>query len=215
MKTIIEQIYALKILPVITIDSPEKALDLARTLSKSGLKAAEITFRTDAAAEAMKIISSSKLDLLLGAGTILNIEQAKIAIDSGASFLVSPGISRPLIEFALDNNILILPGICTPSELMIAKEYDLQVVKFFPANQYGGLSTIRALAPVFPGIKFLPTGGVNIDNLKEYLSDKNVFAVGGSWMVKEELIREGKFDNIRILSEEAIKIANFARESLF
>ena len=146
--------------------------------------------------------------MLIGAGTIVNTEQAARAIDAGAKFQVSPGFSRSVTEFSLKHNILIFPGTCTPTELMAAMEYQLQVVKFFPAKQSGGLDTIKALAAPFPTMKFMPTGGINASNIREFLSFDKIIACGGSWMVKDSLISAGNFTEIQKLTSEAVHLVH-------
>ena len=145
-------------------------------------------------------------EMMVGAGTVVNVEQAKRALDAGASFLVSPGISRPVVEFALENNLPVFPGPCTPSEVMIAMEYGLPLVKFFPAKQYGGLDTIKALAAPFPTMKFMPTGGINASNIQDFLAFDKIIACGGSWMVKDSLINAGDFAEITRLTKEAVSL---------
>ncbi len=195
-----------KIVPVVTINDVKDARKLGEALCEGGLPIAEITFRTSSAEGAIKEISKNIPEMLVGAGTIINLEQAKRALDAGASFIVSPGVNRSVIEFALDKNIAIFPGVCTPTELMIALEYNLPVVKFFPAKQYGGLDTIKALAAPFPGVRFMPTGGINAENIAKYLEFKRIIACGGSWMVKEELIKNGDFARIVELTKEAVAL---------
>jgi len=195
-----------KIVPVVTIKNVNDAIKLGEALCKGGLPIAEITFRTSSAEGAIKEISKNIPEMLVGAGTVINLEQAKRALDAGAAFIVSPGINRSIIEFAIDNDIPIFPGVCTPTELMIALEYNLPVVKFFPAKQYGGLDTIKALAAPFPGIKFMPTGGINADNITKYLEFDRIIACGGSWMVKENLINDGEFSKIIELTKEALAL---------
>ena len=195
-----------KIVPVVTINDVKDARGLGEALCEGGLPIAEITFRTSSAEGAIKEISKNIPEMLVGAGTIINLEQAKRALDAGASFIVSPGVNRSVIEFALDKNIAIFPGVCTPTELMIALEYNLPVVKFFPAKQYGGLDTIKALAAPFPGVRFMPTGGINAENIAKYLEFKRIIACGGSWMVKEELIKNGDFARIVELTKEAVAL---------
>lgn len=195
-----------KIVPVVKLDSTKDALPLAEALSAGGLPVAEITFRTDAAEASIREITRSFADMIVGAGTVVNIEQAKRALDAGASFLVSPGVSRPVIEFALANKLPIFPGACTPTEVMILMEYALPVAKFFPAKQYGGLDTIKALAAPFPSVKFMPTGGISAENIMTYLSCDKVIACGGSWMVKDSLIKSGDFDEITKLTKQAVSL---------
>lgn len=203
---LIDKIAELKVVPVVKLDSAKDALPVAEALCEGGLPIAEITFRTDAAEEAIRKISADCKDILVGAGTVINVEQAKRALDAGAKFIVTPGISRSVIEFAKDNNVDIFPGACTPAEIMTALEYDLPVVKFFPAKQYGGLDTIKSLAAPFPQIKFMPTGGVNAGNILEFLAFDKIIACGGSWMVKDSFIRNGDFETIVRLTKEVMDI---------
>lgn len=211
MNQIFKQLHETKIVPVIALNRADDALPLADALAAGGIPAAEITFRTPAAEESIRRIAENRPDIIVGAGTVINVEQAERAVAAGARFLVSPGISRSVCEYAANKGILLFPGVCTPSEIMIALEYGIKVVKFFPAKQYGGLNTIKALAPVFPGLQFMPTGGVSKVNLAEYLSYDRVFACGGSWMVKQELIDAGRFDEITQIAKEAVEIANKVR----
>ena len=146
-------------------------------------------------------------EMLCGAGTVVNIDQAERAVAAGAAFIVSPGFNRNVVEYALRKNIPVLPGCCTPTEIMEALSRGLNVVKFFPAKQYGGLDTIKALAAPFPGVKFMPTGGINMSNLQEFLNNDVIYACGGSWMVSDTLIREGKFEEITRLTKEAVELA--------
>jgi 2-dehydro-3-deoxyphosphogluconate aldolase/(4S)-4-hydroxy-2-oxoglutarate aldolase len=195
-----------KLVPVIRIDRIEDAEAIGEALCAGGLPVAEVTFRTDAAEEAIKILKKKFPEMLVGAGTVINQEQAKRAQAAGVSFIVSPGISCKVLEFAVDNNIPVFPGVCTPTEIMTAVEYGLEVLKFFPAKQYGGVNTIKTFSSVFPSVRFMPTGGINQENICEYLKVKSVIACGGSWMVKNDLIDKGKFDEIRRLSAEAVEI---------
>lgn len=195
-----------KLVPVVKLDRTEDAKPLCEALCQGGLPVAEITFRTSAAEESIRIAAKEFPDMMVGAGTVINVEQAKRAVDAGASFLVSPGISREVTEWAVKNHICIFPGTCTPSEIMMALEYELPVVKFFPASQYGGLDTIKALSAPFPGISFMPTGGIGTHNVKEYLAFERVAACGGSWMVKDAFIKERNFAKIRELTQEAVAL---------
>lgn len=207
MSNVMSVIAEKRIVPVVKLDRAEDALGLAKALLDGGLPVAEITFRTDAAEESIRRIRTEYPQMLCGAGTIINAEQAKRAVDAGAAFIVSPGFSKEVTEYAQAHNIPVLPGCCTPTEIMYALSYGLKVVKFFPAKQYGGLDTINALAAPFPGLKFMPTGGVSAGNLREFLDNKKIFACGGSWMVAENLISEGRFDEVKRLTEEAVELA--------
>ncbi len=205
---ICEEIEKYKIVPVVVLKDAQNAVDLAKALIAGGLPVAEVTFRTEAAEEAIRTIVKELPDMLVGAGTITTAEQAKRALDAGARFLVTPGFSRSVTEFAVKQSCPIFPGVCTPTELMMAQEYHLSVVKFFPAAQYGGLNTIKALSGPFPQIRFMPTGGINAGNIKEYLGNPKIIACGGSWMVKDSLIQEGRFDEIERLTAEAVSLVN-------
>ncbi len=205
---LLPQLEQKKLVPVIKIDRKEDAEFLAEALCAGGLLVAEVTFRTTAAAASLKLMKRQFPDMLVGAGTIVNLDQAKRAFEAGAAFIVSPGASRSVIEFAIDNKIPVFPGICTPTEIMIGIEYGLEVVKFFPAIQYGGIEMIKTLASVFSGIRFMPTGGINQKNIKDFLAVKSVIACGGSWMVPGDLINQGKFDEIERLTAEAVSLVN-------
>lgn len=204
---IYEEIGKLKVVPVVALDDEKDAVALADALIAGGLPVAEITFRTAAAEGSIKAIAEARPEMLVGAGTITTLDQAKRAIAAGAKFLVTPGFSDEITAYAVEQGMPIFPGVCTPTEIMMTLKYDLPVVKFFPAGQYGGLPTIKALNGPFPAIKFMPTGGVSTKNLKEYLAYSNIVACGGSWMVKKELISEGKFDEITRLTAEAVALA--------
>jgi 2-dehydro-3-deoxyphosphogluconate aldolase / (4S)-4-hydroxy-2-oxoglutarate aldolase len=196
--------YAL--IPVIKIDRVDDAVPLCRTLKEGGLPVAEITFRTDAAEESIRRVNKAYPDILLGAGTVLNTEQVKRAVDAGAGYIVSPGFSRSVVEYCVKQGIPVTPGAITPTEIQYLIEYGLEVAKFFPAEQAGGLPMIKALSAPFPNMKFLPTGGISAKNILDYLAFKKIIACGGSWMVKDDLIREGKFDDIRELVREAVAL---------
>lgn len=200
---LLPQLEAYKLVPVIKLDSPDDALPLAEALIAGGLPVAEITFRTDAARESICKIRSAYPDMLTGAGTVLSLEQAKAAADAGASFIVSPGMNRDVVEFSIENHIPVFPGACTPTEIMTAMEYGLEVVKFFPAKQYGGLDTIKALSAPFPSVRFMPTGGISEANIKDFLAFPKIIACGGSFMASGSLISQKKFDDIRKLTANA------------
>ncbi|HML38727.1 MAG TPA: bifunctional 4-hydroxy-2-oxoglutarate aldolase/2-dehydro-3-deoxy-phosphogluconate aldolase [Bacillota bacterium] len=203
---ILKEIESKKIVPVVKLDRAADAKPLAETLCASGLPLAEITFRTAAAEESIRIIAKEFPDMLVGAGTVVNEEQARKALDAGAKFIVSPGFSRKVTEYALNHDVMIFPGICTPTELMMALEYDLPVVKFFPAKQYGGLDTINALSAPFPGLRFMPTGGINQTNILDFLASGKIIACGGSWMVADKLVNSGDFKEIGRLTAEAVEL---------
>lgn len=202
------KIESLKLVPVVVLEDAKDALPLAKALIDGGLPVAEVTFRTAAAADSIRAISEAYPEMLVGAGTVTNLEQAKTAVAAGAKFLVTPGFSDEVTRYAVENDIPIFPGTCTPTEVMRAMSYGLKVVKFFPASQYGGLNTIKALSGPFPAMRFMPTGGINAGNVKEYLANKHIIACGGSWMVKSDLIAAGKFDEIKRLTQEAVALVN-------
>lgn len=202
------KIESLKLVPVVVLEDAKDALPLAKALIDGGLPVAEVTFRTAAAEDSIRAISEAYPEMLVGAGTVTNLEQAKTAVAASAKFLVTPGFSDEVTRYAVENDIPIFPGTCTPTEVMRAMSYGLKVVKFFPASQYGGLNTIKALSGPFPAMRFMPTGGINAGNVKEYLANKHIIACGGSWMVKSDLIAAGKFDEIKRLTQEAVALVN-------
>jgi 2-dehydro-3-deoxyphosphogluconate aldolase/(4S)-4-hydroxy-2-oxoglutarate aldolase len=205
-KEIINKIGELGIVPVVKIDDAKDAVPLAEALIKGGLPVAEITFRTAAAEEAIRNITKSVPDILVGAGTVLNVDQVKRAVDAGAKFIVSPGFNPQVVEYCVKEKIAITPGCSNPTDIGSALEFGLDVVKFFPSEASGGLKTLKAISAPYSMVKFIPTGGINADNLVEYLSFNKVLACGGSWMVKDELIRKGNFEEITRLVREAVNL---------
>lgn len=201
-----EQIASHKIVPVIKLNDPKDAVPLAKALVNGGLPVAEITFRTAAAEESIKRVAADCPEVLLGAGTVTSVEQAERAVAAGAKFVVTAGFSHKVTAYCVDHNIPIFPGVCTPSEVMWLLEYGLDVAKFFPAAQYGGLATIKALSAPFPQMKFMPTGGVSEKNILEYLAFDKIIACGGSWMVRDDLVSAGKFDEITALVAQAVAL---------
>ena len=199
------------IIPVAVLDHPDQAVPLALALQKGGLPCAEITFRTPAAAGCIKAISEQCPDILIGAGTVLTIEQVNQAAKAGARFIVSPGLNPKITEYCLDREITIIPGCATPSEIEQALSYGLDVIKFFPAEANGGLEMIKALAAPFTTIKFMPTGGINPSNVQKYLEYDRILACGGSWMVKKDFIASGKFQEITALVHEAAQLVKEVR----
>jgi 2-dehydro-3-deoxyphosphogluconate aldolase/(4S)-4-hydroxy-2-oxoglutarate aldolase len=204
-----EQALALKVIPVVALERAADAPRLADALVAGGLPCAEITFRTAAAADAIRALAG-RADFSVGAGTVLDLEQARRAADSGARFVVSPGLNPKVVRFCRDNGIPVLPGVCTPSDITLAYEMGLQLLKFFPAEAMGGLKTLDALAGPFPMMRFVPTGGIDPRNLRDYLRHPRVAACGGSWMVKAGLIAEGRFADIARLTREAVELARGA-----
>ncbi|NTV78622.1 MAG: bifunctional 4-hydroxy-2-oxoglutarate aldolase/2-dehydro-3-deoxy-phosphogluconate aldolase, partial [Clostridiales bacterium] len=204
MNDIIEKISKIGIVPVITIDRVEDAIPLANALCAGGLPCAEITFRTKAAPEAIRLITERFPDMCVGAGTVLNETQVNDAIKAGACFLVSPGLNPHTVTYCQQNNIAIIPGIENSSDIERAIELGLNVVKFFPAEQSGGLGKLKAMSAPYVNMKFMPTGGISENNLLSYLDHPPVIACGGSWMVPKDLIDGGKWDEIERLTRQAV-----------
>lgn len=201
---ILNEISNIGIIPVIKINDATKAVPLAKALIDGGLNAAEVTFRTAAAEDAIRAIANAYPDMLVGAGTVLTIEQAQRALDAGAKFIVSPGFNPKVVKWCLDNGVTPLPGCTTPSEIEQALELGLNVVKFFPAEQSGGLAKIKAMSAPYGDVKFMPTGGVSLDNVNEYLANKKILACGGSFMVKESYIDNDNWDEITKLTKQSV-----------
>lgn len=203
---VLEKIEKMKVVPVIVMKDAKNAAPLAQALCEGGLPCGEVTFRTDAAEEAIRIMTEKFPQMLVGAGTVLTCRQVDRAVAAGAKFIVSPGFDPEIVDYCIEKKIPIIPGCITPSEVAQALKRGLRVVKFFPAEQFGGIDTIRAMAAPYAGVKFMPTGGVNKENLKTYLSCDSVIACGGSWMVKDRLIENGMFDEIKALANEAVQM---------
>lgn len=206
MDDVIKRVEKFRLIPVIKLNSPDEARPMAEALARGGLPIAEVTFRTDAAEESIKIIKKEYPGIFLGAGTVINVAQARRAIAAGAKFLVGPGFSASVAECALKEGVTYFPGVCTPTEIISALDYGFDVVKFFPAKASGGLAMIKAIAAAFPGVRFIPTGGVNADNVCEYLNYDRVIACGGTWMVDNKLVTEKRFDKIESLIAEAVDL---------
>jgi 2-dehydro-3-deoxyphosphogluconate aldolase/(4S)-4-hydroxy-2-oxoglutarate aldolase len=202
---LLNRIHDIGIVPVIAIDDADKAVDLARALVNGGLPVAEVTFRTEAAEEAIRAIVREVPTMIVGAGTVLTKEQADRAIDAGVNFIVSPGFNPVITKYVLDRGVCMLPGTATAGEMEQAMMMGLDVVKFFPAEQNGGVAKLKALAGPYKTLKWMPTGGVNTDNLTDYLSFPQVLACGGTWMVKKDLIEAGKWDEITDICKKAVK----------
>jgi len=205
MHKVLEELGKIGIVPVIKIDDAEKAVPLARSLIAGGIPCVEITFRTAQGEEAIRRIAREVPDILLGAGTVLSAAQAEKAAAAGAKFIVSPGLNPKTALYCIENNLPFIPGCVTPSEIEQALEFDFDLVKFFPAEQAGGLAYIKAVSAPYPGVKFMPTGGINADNIGRYMAFEKVHACGGSWMATAELINSGNFEKITALSREAIQ----------
>ena len=195
------KIEEVRIVPVVVFNNASETIPTLNAMKEGGLPVAEICYRTECAPECLKIaVSQFKGDFVIGAGTVINEQQAKEAISLGAQFIVSPGLSVSVAKVCKENNIPYFPGVATPTEIMQAIELGIKIVKFFPASVYGGIKAINALGAAFPQIKFLPTGGVGPDNLPEFLSNKKIYACGGSWMMK------GTPEDIKNKCKEAIDI---------
>lgn len=207
MSTAAERFAELGVVPVVVLEDAKDAAPLAKALVEGGLPCAEVTFRTAAAEESIRIMASEYPEMFVGAGTVLTIDQVDRAVAAGAKFIVSPGFDPEIVDYCLSKDIPVFPGCITPSEVAQAVKRGLKVVKFFPAEQFGGVATIKAMAAPYVGLKFMPTGGVNAKNLENYLSCDKIVACGGSWMVKGDLVKAGKFDEIKALTEEAVKLA--------
>lgn len=206
-----EKISQFGLVPVVVLEDEKDALPLAKALVEGGLPVAEVTFRTAAAEASIKKMCEAYPDMVVGAGTVLSVEQVEKAVAAGAKFIVSPGYDEEIVNFCLEKDIPIYPGTVTPSDLSKAVKKGLKVVKFFPAEQYGGVNTIKALAAPFTTVKFMPTGGVNAKNLKDYLSCNKIVACGGSWMVKGDLIKAQEFEKIKELTREAVTLVKEIR----
>lgn len=205
MHTVLEQLGLLGIVPVIAIEDAADAEPLAQALIDGGLPCAEVTFRTAAAKDAISRIAKKFPDMALGAGTVLTVDQVKAAVDCGAKYIIAPGLNPKTVEYCVTNNIPVTPGVATPSDVERALEFGLEVVKFFPAEQAGGLAYLRALAGPYGKLKFIPTGGIDEKNILSYLSFPKVLACGGSWMVKTEMISNKQFEQIKTITEAAVK----------
>ncbi len=204
MNKTLERIGGLGIVPVVKIEKAEDALPLGKALIDGDLPIAEITFRTSAAEESIKTLTGELPNLLVGAGTVLTIEQVKKAVSAGAQFIVSPGFNPRVVDYCIENSIPVTPGINNPTQIEMALERGIEVVKYFPAEASGGLPLLKSMSAPYTGIKFIPTGGINQNNLCSYLSNNKVHACGGSWMVKPELIYSGNFAEITRLTREAV-----------
>lgn len=205
--TVMERLANSIVVPVVALEKAEDAVPTAKAMAAGGVDTMEITFRTACAPEAIKGVAENCPEVLVGAGTIVNVEQAKLAVEMGAKFIVSPGFSDEVVGWCVENNIPVTPGCVTPTEIMAAMKHGLKLVKFFPTNVYGGLNAMKNLAAPFVGIKFLPTGGVNSGNIKEYIDAPFIHAVGGSWVCPKADIAAGNWDKITQLCADARKAA--------
>lgn len=200
---VMEKISKCGVVPVVVLDKAEDAIPTAEAMLRGGIDVMEITFRTAAAPDAIKAVSENCPNMLVGAGTVVTLEQCKKAVECGAKFIVAPGFDEEVVRWCVENGVVVCPGCVTPTEIMSAMRYGLKVVKFFPANVYGSLTGMKALSAPFGGIQFIPTGGVGAANLKEYHSAPFVCAVGGSWVCPKKDIAAGNFEAIEALCREA------------
>ncbi len=206
MDNTIKKLGKYRIIPVESINHSRDAMSLSNTLCEGGLPVAEITLRTDAAIDAIRVMVKSG-DVLVGAGTVLTIDQVRKAVDVGARFVISPGFNLKVAKYCVDNKILHIPGVCTPSEIQASLDLGLDVLKFFPAQAFGGLKTLKAICAPYQDIKFIPTGGIHPGNIVDYLEFPNVLACGGSWIAKSESISAHRFDEILQNIKEAVMLA--------
>lgn len=207
-----KQLTDIGVIPVIVINDAKDALALGQALSDAGMKCAEVTYRTDAAEETIRIMTDHFPELLVGAGTIFTKEQVDSAVGAGAKFIDCPIMDTDVVDYCIGKKIPVYPGIATPSEAAQGVKRGLKILKFFPAEQNGGLAALEAMSAVFKGLRFFPMGGINKDNMRKYISSPLVAAVGGSWMVKSAFIELGKFDKITKLAKEAVYSAKDARQ---
>ena len=199
------------VVPVVVLDDAKDAVATAKALLAGSVDVMEITFRTAAAADSIKAVAESCPDMLVGAGTVITLEQCKKAVECGAKFIVAPGFDEEVVRWCVENGVAVTPGCVTPTEIMAAMKLGLNVVKFFPAGVYGGLKAMKSLSAPFGGVKFIPTGGVDAKNLKEYLEAPFVHAVGGSWLCPKKEIAAGNFDAVTALCREASEIVREVR----
>ena len=212
MENLINKITETGIVPVVVLNDANDAVPLAKALKNGGINCAEVTFRTDAAEESIKRIAKEFPDMLIAAGTVLTPKQADAAMAAGASFIVSPGLNPVVVKHCIDKGYPIIPGVCTPTEVEAAMSLGLSYLKFFPAEAAGGVKMIKAMAAPYTKIKFMPTGGVNVKNVADYLNCKAVFACGGSWMVPADKITNGEFAEIEKLATEAVALLKEIRK---
>ena len=200
---VLSRLAAAGVVPVVVLEKAEDAVPTAKAMVAGGIDVMEITFRTAAAADSIRAVAAEVPEMLVGAGTVLNLEQCKLAVECGAKFIVSPGYDEEIVAWCVENGVAVTPGCVTPTEIMAGLKHGLKVFKFFPANVYGGLSAIKALSGPFVGLKFIPTGGVNQQNLGEFVSNPSIHAVGGSWVCPKADIAAHNFDKITQLCAEA------------
>ena len=211
MSEMLKTIEGFGVVPVVVLNDAKDAAPLAKALCEGGLPCAEVTFRTEAAEESIRIMATEFPEMVIGAGTVLTIDQVDRAVGAGAKFIVSPGFDPEIVDYCIAQGIVVLPGCITPSEVTQAVKRGLEVVKFFPAEQFGGVATIKALAAPFTSVRFMPTGGISAKNLADYLGFKKIIACGGSWMVKGDMVAAGEFDKIKEMTAEAVALVKEIR----
>lgn len=212
MKELAEKFQKFGVVPVVVLEDTKDAAPLAKALVEGGLPCAEVTFRTEAAEASIRLMAEQYPEMLIGAGTVLTKEQVDAAVKAGAKFIVSPGFDPEIVDYCLEKEIPVLPGCISPSEVAQAVKRGLNIVKFFPAEAAGGLAMIKAMAAPYTSLKFMPTGGINAQNLEEYLSCDKILCCGGSWMVKGDLVKAGEFDKIREMTKEARQLVDAIRK---
>ncbi len=213
MTDLLDKLRFLGVVPVVKIDRSEDAVDLGRALLAGGLPCAEITFRTAAAEDAIRRICASLPEITVGAGTVLTVDQAERAVSAGAQFIVSPGLSQKVVDWCLQSMVPVTPGVATPTEIDMALDRGLDILKFFPAEALGGIAMLKAIAAPYGGVRFIPTGGINQENLADYLAHPSVHCCGGSWLAKADLISAGRFDEITKLTRDAMTVVRRVRGS--
>lgn len=211
MSTMADKFEELGVIPVVVLNDVKDALPLAKALYEGGLPCAEVTFRTAAAEESIRVMHEAYPDMVLAAGTVLTTEQVDRAVAAGASLIVSPGFDPEIVDYCISKNIEVVPGIVTPSELAQAVKRGLTRVKFFPAEAAGGLKMIKAMCAAYTNVRIMPTGGINAKNISEYLECDKIFCCGGSWMVKGDMIKVGEFDKIKDMTAEAVSLVKKIR----
>jgi Entner-Doudoroff aldolase len=211
MSQIIQELGELGLIPVVQIEHPEDAFNLGKALLDGGLPCAEITFRTESAVKAIEIIARTLPDIILGAGTVLTTGHAEEAVSAGARFIVAPGFNPKVVDWCLQRSVPVIPGVATPTEIEMALDKGLTLLKYFPAQAMGGVEMLKAIAAPYQKVMFIPTGGINTHNLEDYLKLPMVFACGGSWFVKSSLISAGEFSDISRLTKEAVSIVHRCR----
>ena len=211
MSEMLKTIEGFGVVPVVVLNDAKDAAPLAKALCEGGLPCAEVTFRTEAAEESIRIMATEFPEMVIGAGTLHTIDQVDRAVGAGAKFIVSPGFDPEILDYCISKNIPVLPGCITPSEVTQAVKRGLEVVKFFPAEQFGGVATIKALAAPFTSVRFMPTGGISAKNLADYLGFKKIIACGGRWMVKGDMVAAGEFDKIKEMTAEAVALVKEIR----